>query len=428
MRQSPARPAGGDVDVAPLLRLIASDVSEISDRGSQLFILRAAHAPDIVVKLILELKLLITSLCCADPPRWGTVSSIVLAFSNALAIQPAAISSCIADLLEIYRIISGAYLNAPLNWSLRPHLLPLVQAISKGFGGPLKMNIDLLLTLTEQCTIGFVPSASFVPLMTQRSSDIVGVIVTCDPVHYVKLTEPIASDIEPVVRIYVLIWGIAVGKLLDRPPAMLALARHAQRLLSILSGVDTTLHVAAKFILDCVKATPPQLASLAKVKQEAAQVIQSSLTAPPPTMAALTRSVPLARKADVPKTPTGPVAGAAPAPPARDLTVHETPVEINQSNKLKKKIVKCNLTILPDAGILMWAAGKEAHQGDSMDLVDIQSVLAFEVTTKTGTEATLKVDGVRGGSMSFIFRDIDRANEWCTLLRAEKDAAAQQKK
>jgi hypothetical protein len=72
-----------------------------------------------------------------------------LAFGNALAIQPAAISSCIHDLLEVYRIISTAYINAPLNWSLRPHLLPLVQAISKGFSGPLKMNIDIILTLTE---------------------------------------------------------------------------------------------------------------------------------------------------------------------------------------------------------------------------------------------------------------------------------------
>jgi hypothetical protein len=157
--------------------LIASDISEISDRGSQLFILKSALVPDFVFKHITELKLLITSLCCAHPPRWGTVSSIVLAFSNALAIQPTAISTCIADLLEIYRTISAAYLNAPLNWSLRPHLLPLVQAISKGFGGPLKMDIDILLTLTEQCIIGFVPSASFVPLMTQRSSAIVNVIV-----------------------------------------------------------------------------------------------------------------------------------------------------------------------------------------------------------------------------------------------------------
>jgi hypothetical protein len=51
MRQTGVRQPGGEVDVAPFLRLISSDISEISDRGSQIFILKSAQVPDLACTL-----------------------------------------------------------------------------------------------------------------------------------------------------------------------------------------------------------------------------------------------------------------------------------------------------------------------------------------------------------------------------------------
>jgi hypothetical protein len=391
-----------DVDAAPYFRLISSDIPEVSDRGVQLFILKSIKFTNLVLRHIPELKTVLTTLCSSTNVRWGTVSSLLLAVSNTVAVERSDCYFLIHDLFSLCQIVSSAFFSAPVCGPLRPHLVPLVQTISKLVRSR-PPDILVLLALTEQCMIGFTPKASFIPFMSQMAKDIVAVITVCDPVHYDALSEPISSTRRSVVRFYTMVWAWAIGSLIGRPPALAALARHSATLIRLTAHTDGALAAAAKYILDCVKVEPPvQAARLPPIGGSLSQMIDKAL------------KVGKAKPVELPKQLEEAFAvppPAAPKPAGPDLSTLAHDAAVMVVGKGKKKSQLCRVKLMPDARLIAWGQGTEFAEGEAMDLLDVKgvSILAQKV---------LRVEtGKTGQVVQFTFNEQRIAEAWKTALQ-----------
>jgi hypothetical protein len=417
-------PGRSQADIKTYLKLVCSDNGDINERMGNVLILQAINSPEIMLKHIPEFKLSITSLCCANPIRWGTISTIILAFTNALTMQAPAIRDCIYDLLEMCFTITQAYKMYPLSTAFRPHLLPLVKVISRGFSGQLEMSIDLLLALTRQCSIGFVPSSSFVPMMTQHTARIVTLIRECEPEHYVALAEPISSSRRSIRQFYTSVWGIVIGDLFDRPLALLALSNHTQTLLGIVSGHDNAmLKMAAKYILDGIKASPVQRAELAKLKQDMSKALLESIA---------NMFVKAVKRAPEPAR----AEAAAPAAPAvheeartpQSVILHKQTAEIVIESKLRNRVVKVELVLSPEAGILMWpAVGKPVSKEEICHVSEIATAKADSSSKGSQSEHRLTIELHAKPSIVFILPTQPIATQWVNLIRGRMGQETQGK-
>jgi hypothetical protein len=403
-----------DADVVPYLRLVSSDNGDINERMGNILILQSISSPGIMLKHVPEFKLMITSLCCASPIRWGTISTIILAFTNALAIQPTAISDCIFDLLDICYTITQAYKMNPVATAFRPNLLPLVKVIARGFTGPLHMTIELLMALTRQCSLGFVPSSSFIPLMVQNANDIVSIILQCDPEHYIALVAPISSTRRSVKQFYTSIWGIVLGDMFDRPLALLALARHTESLLEMVASKDTTpLKTAAKYLLDGIKASPAQRTELVKLKRDMAKSLSEFVTG------MLTKSA--RRTGEHVRTESisaaSPPAHEEPKPQPTGI-IHRQAADLLVESKLRNKVTKVELVLSPEAGVVTWGVvGKPIGKGEACHVSEITSVKTDTVGKSGAPEHRLVLDLTSKTTIIFFLPTQPIAAQWVNLIR-----------
>jgi hypothetical protein len=395
-------PSGSEPSIAPYLRLLSSDIDDLSDRGAQLFLLASVKSTSLVLRHIPELKLIISCLCSCAQPRWGTVSSLTLAIANVISIQGSNQYAILHDLLEICRTITVSFLNAPSSDHPRPHILPFVQAIAKIVRSK-TVDIDVVLALTEQCVLGFPPRCSFIPFMSQMAKDIVTEIRKCDPVHYGKLTQPISSGRLSVVRFYTLIWGWAIGDLLNRPPAITALSHHSQALITLAAGTEEPLAAAAKYLIDCIRVCPQaQTAKLPTIGVSLTKMIEDALAKKKQR-----QPVPV-KPVEEPK-PSAPVVPEA--PPKPDLSGLKARIELTVVAKAKKKPIQCDLRLLPEARLLAWGQGVDIGEGDVVDLSDVKE-------TAAAGPKQLKLTTIKTAlTLIFAFADQPTADTWLAGIK-----------
>jgi hypothetical protein len=345
----------------------------------------------------------ITGLCAATPVRWGTVSSVVLAIANVISLDRDDSYPFVPDFLAMCRTISRAFLGSGIATQPRPNLRPFVQVLGKLIRNRAP-DINLILALTEQSMIGFVPGGSFVPTMLLMGKEFVAEIRKCDPIHYAALAEPISSPRPSVVRFYTLIWGWAIGELLNRPPALLALSHHSASLLALAAGTEEPLAAAAKYLLDCVKVCPHgQAAQLPGIGVALSRLIDERLKQPKVI-------VPVARVVEEPKAAVTPVVEVGP-----DLSTMAAKAEMTVVGKGKKKAVTCTLKLLPDGRMLVWGQGPNIGETDAVDLSDLRDIV------EDGTRQ-LRISAAKAGiTIAFQFENDRVMRTWKTALIEARD-------
>jgi hypothetical protein len=401
-------------DPSPFLKLLTSDDAEMTERIGSILVLQVVNVPGLVLQHVPEFKLVVTSLCCASPVRWGTITAIALAFSHALTIQPGSIAESIFDILDICYTVTRAYKLSPVATAFRPNLVPLVKAISRGFSGPLTMSIELLLSLTRQCEIGFVPSASFIPMMIEKRVEICGIIQKCDPVHYEALTAPISSSRRSVHAFYTCIWGIVIGGMLDRPHLILALSRHTPALLAMVTAKENTmLKVSAKYIFDAIKASSAQRLILMNLKRDMEKSLFDFLNG------MLSKSV--KRVAEPTRSDSAP-----PAPPIiheevraqQSVIIHRQAADLFVESRIRSKLAKIELTLSPEAGLLMWPApGKPVSKTEVCHVTAISGTKVDSVTKGGQTEHRLVLELASKTTVTFVMPTQPIATQWVNLIR-----------
>jgi hypothetical protein len=278
-----------------------------------------------------------------------------------------------------------------------------VQAISKLLHSR-AVSLSILLELTDQCVIGFLPGASVIPFMSEMVDEFVQLIQSCDPAHFVALSDPISSPRRAVVRFYTLLWALAIGGLLDRPPALAALARHSLCLLHLVEQPQDPLGNAAKYILDCLKVSAPAVtAQLRAVGESLSKVIAQDLKSvkPKPVQPPAEETVAPSKVAAPPPTPS---------PAAPDLATLTSAAEVLLLGKGKKKPQSCTARLMPDARILTWVAAAEISGEEAIDLLDVKKV-------STPGQGMLRVDAKSGLSVQLQFHDQKIAEAWQTVIQ-----------
>jgi hypothetical protein len=302
----------------------------------------------------------------------------------------------------------------PVATAFRPNLLPLVKVIARGFTGPLHMTIELLMALTRQCSLGFCPSSSFIPMMVQNANDIVSIILQCPPEHYIALAEPISSSRRSVKQFYTAIWGIVLGDMFDRPLAMLAVARHTESLLGMVAAKDDTLlKTAAKYILDGIKASTAQRTELVKLRREIAKSLTEFVAG------LLTKSV--RRTGEMLRTES--ITSASPpaheeAKPPPSGIIHRQAADLMVESKLRNKVTKIELVLSPEAGVVTWGAvGKPIGKGEACHVSEIASVKADTVGKSGAPEHRLVMDLTSKTTVIFFMGMQPIAAQWVNLIR-----------
>ena len=401
-----------DDEVLSLLKLAASEDPDTSQRASETLIMVASLFPEQVFMHMGEIKLVLASLCCANCVRWGTISAIFLAFANGINTNPLAVETHVVELIEMSKMVTKAYLFTPsLSSSYRPHLLPLVHAMNKALlNNIFKLSLEALLALSDHASIGFVPNASYMPLMVAQTNEVLQIMKNSEPVHYERLCDPISSTDKDVVLFYVSVWAILVGRLHERPTIFRALSRKMKWLVELVAENKYPYVMPARYIVDFVKASQQEADELAASWKPVSESAFNSLDA-------LRRPIRMEIDADV--------TSEQPAEEAAEEKRQQQPltifVEVVKAAKpTGKRGTRCELILLPDARILMWAKkGREAKEGDAIQLSDITCVEFIQPPKSTGeVENIVKLTTKRTGVILLYFPSYHTAVQWKKYIQS----------
>ena len=400
-----------DDEVLSLLSLVASDYPGTSERASQSLIAISSIFPEKVFAHLSDFRLVLASLCAANCVRWGTVSSIFLVFANAINTNPFAVEPHVVELIEMSKMVTQAYLfTPPLNSGYRPHLLPFVHALSKAFcTNVFRLNLEMLLALSDHCAVGFVPNASYIPMMVTQTNDILQLMKNSEPIHYERLCDPISSTDMDVVLFYVSVWAILVGKMCERPTIFHALSRKMKWLVQLVAENRFPYVMPARYIVDFVKASQREAEELVAVWKTVSESAFNTL--------------------DTLRRPTRPEVDAAAEKEAEAKEAEkkarqaplQTVVEVVKGQKSSgKKGQRHDLFLLPEIDLLMWSRkGREAKDGDAIFRQDITDIEIVQSRTSEG-EKCLRVSTKKSGVIMFDFTSYSVAVQWKKYLEQMK--------
>ena len=224
------------------LNTICSEDENSRNRGIKFFISTSITNPDVIISGLNEIKLFITSLSVTKNPRWGTISYILLALTNAIKnISENEITPTeICQLISISQIITYRYLHTtPDYYAYNPYMYSFSRALMDIFstqsGHEKLLHPKVLLKICEHSEIGFISYASFLPLLLANINSIIQFLSTCDSSFYPKFTAPLESPKLEVVFYFTAVWIGAIKELSLRPSAIQTILDHSKTLADLAS-------------------------------------------------------------------------------------------------------------------------------------------------------------------------------------------------
>ena len=249
------------------LNFICSSNESAKDRAINFILNMSITNPSLIITNIDAIELLISTLSHSREPDWGTISSIIIVLSNAISISNNIGQETIVKLIDIsYQITNSFIHTTTIDYGFRPHMFPFIDTIFQKFNKRIiKMNLEILLAISDHCSIGFVPYVTFIPILLDSFEQIEQIVLDCDATYYDRLTMPIESPDIEIVFFYISMWVIVIKDLITRPRLIQSLMRHSKTVLELSESADSAISKTSRFLLDCVKALSPQISEVKRI-------------------------------------------------------------------------------------------------------------------------------------------------------------------
>lgn len=383
------------------LNFICSSNKSTSYRSLNFILNMSLLNPSVIISNIDAIKLLISTLSHSREPNWGTISSIIIALSNAVSICSGIQQETMVKLINISYEITNSFLHTTsIDYVFRPHMFPFIDTIfQKINNGEIKMSLDILLAISDHCSIGFLPYVTFIPVLLASFQQIESIVLDCDATYYDRLTMPIESPDIEVVFFYISLWVIVIKDLITRPRLIQSLMRHSKTLLEYSESSDSALSKTSRFLLDCVKALTPQISEVKRISEENRTKL---LTLLEKRMAY--KNELLGKELMKPKNNQ------------KTYFLFRTTGEVFM--KKGKKWKQYEIVIVEEARIFMWSDNKSRlHDGVAIHKSEIKDVILCPQKSKEyDKENIIKINMKKGVEYLISFKTYKEASQWRELI------------
>lgn len=419
------------------LNIICSFDGETQKRGLDCLISTSVIQPEIILSSLNEIKLLLTTLCITNNPRFGSISSILLALSNSVnSLSDQIKEEHICHLISISQVVAYSFLHTtPDDYAFGPQLFLYVNSLLQLFQGihnSKRLTLTVFLKIIEHCKSGFAPYASLLPILTTNFQTVISLLITCNTVYYPKIAEPLELSDMNVVYFFVALWTAAMHDISEKPSAIQALLAHSKTIATLSSMKITSILLSdsslttkidssiiktnsntkpdssdfsepCKFLLLCCHALKSQRSDIKQKSMEFMPVlIETMERQQAQTLNALKE---LMKEEEEAKT-------------QKIYMVHRTTAEVTQKKGRQLKWKQFDLILADEAKILLWTTSKSLlKDGSALHMSDLLETKIVPKNTKDIDRVNvIRINTQKGNEYLISFKNEKEAKQWQTMI------------
>lgn len=377
--------------ITPYLHLLSSNNELTNENAAKFIIIQSTMNPQLVLQSTSDIFLLIQSLTLTDHPKWGAISSLVLALSNAINLQsnffttnqnPDQSAQFLITLIQISQNITQSYFSSKDESTIPPFLLPFSQALNRILSYRNNITRELLHAISDHCAVGFVPGTSFVPILIKFWDNILSVFQSLSANDFSHFSRPISSPDKGVVIFYLTLWASSMPELIQCREALNSLRDQNRRILELIEQDEIPFRSPAAYLLDCFKSFTIERSKLIQIGKENKQEWFKALTSYIKISINEKEEEPSSNSIKKTKTTS------------KIQRLFEIPADI----MIKKKMKRFYLYFVPDAKIFAWCSNTDLKQAQYLHLTEIESATLDSLNQNVLTVTTFKK-----GNFEFMF-------------------------
>lgn len=379
--------------IIPYLHLLSSDNELTNEHAAKLIIIKSTINPQLILNATNDIFLFIRSITSVDNPKWGVVSSLILAITNAINLQPNSFMGnanpdpnlqYLVTFIQISQCITQRYFLSTEESCVAPFLLPFSQTLKKILSVRTVFPRDLLLSITDHCAVGFVPGASFIPSLVKMWGPIYQTFQSSPVEDFYRLSQPISSSNKEVVIFYLTLWCCSMPEMIKYQEALNNLRNQNRKLLELIEKDEIPFRSPSVYLLDCIKS----------FTQERIKLIQIGRDNKSEWIRALTMYIQMTVNEKEEPIDIHSITSTK----AKITSKVERLMEIPADIMVKKKTKRFYLYFIPDAKIFAWAPNTDMKQAQYLHLTEIASAKLDNLN-----QNLLNVVTFKGESYQFIF-------------------------
>ena len=379
--------------IIPYLHLLSSDNELTNEHAAKLIIIKSTINPQLILNATNDIFLFIRSITSVDNPKWGVVSSLILAITNAINLQPNSFMGnanpdpnlqYLVTFIQISQCITQRYFLSTEESCVAPFLLPFSQTLKKILSVRTVFPRDPLLSITDHCAVGFVPGASFIPFLVKMWGPIYQTFQSSPVEDFYRLSQPISSSNKEVVIFYLTLWCCSMPEMINYQEALNNLRNQNRKLLELIEKDEIPFRSPSVYLLDCIKS----------FTQERIKLIQIGRDNKNEWVRALTMYIQMTVNEKEEPIDIHSITSTK----AKITSKVERLMEIPADIMVKKKTKRFYLYFIPDAKIFAWAPNTDMKQAQYLHLTEIASAKLDNLN-----QNLLNVVTFKGESYQFIF-------------------------
>ncbi|OHS97617.1 hypothetical protein TRFO_09315 [Tritrichomonas foetus] len=356
-----------DIRIDQFLQLLSSPDEQTCERAARYIIIYSTMAPQMILQNISYIQLFINSLCSVRNPKWSSISALILALSNAINIDQSLLAKVVLPMIQISQTVTKAYFASSDESAHAPFLLPLTQSLEKLFlTQKIKLTPEIFLSISEHCSIGFLPNASYVPFIVKLFPAAIEAIGRIPTQSLERICQPISSPSKDVVICYLTLWSYIMSDLFkaNRFDILVTLTSQIGKILEFIEADTFPFSSPANYLLDCIKSSIPERATLATQgasnRDKWLRILKDFIL-----------SMMKKEESDKKESDMANVV-VKEAPPLKGIEAEFTLV----SNKKKPK--KCFLFYLPEAKIFAYGPNNDLRKASYLHISERESVTTLD--------------------------------------------------
>lgn len=404
------------------LSTICSQDSETQRRGLNCLVLTSIIQPQIILSGLNEIKLLLTSLCITKNPKWGSISSILLALTNTVNnLSDQIKEEQICNLISISQFVAYSFLHTtPNDYAFGPHLFSYVTVLSNLFqdsSNTKRLSLNVFLQIIEHCLIGFVPYASLLPILINNFQTVISLLTSCSPSYYTKIAEPLESSDMEIVYFFVSLWTVAMHDLAEKPSAIQALLAHSKTIASLSSMKITSILLSdgsklnsssdfsepCQFLLMCCHAIHLQKSDIKQKSDQFMPILIETMNRRQKHSIELLEE--MLKEEEEAKT-------------QKVYMIHRTTAEVTQKKGRQLKWKQFDLILADEAKILLWTTSKSLlKDGVGLHMSDLLDPKIVPKNTKEfDRDNIIRINTKKGNEYLISFKNEKEARQWQNMI------------
>lgn len=346
--------------MSDIFDLLLSSDPETSSYASKIILVLANSEPNAFIDNFERIKLIIMALCCSPTPTFETISHLIIGVSNGIGANKELFDKYIIQLLNLSEAVSECYLKTQIySQQFAPDMSPIGKLIKAHLSNGMKLHLDLVLKMTKQMKLSFLPFESFDDIFLDNIQSVIDVITDA-----YKSGESFASAFDPLTspnkRVAILFVVIALGVLerIGKKPGIVdVILEHAPSIAALEMNVPKFLSYLPVILILAAKAKDEEFT-------EIREIIKANIDS-------FTKSIKSDRE-NIKRRPSVAVVKTN----EMIFAVHRAQVNIMEQQRIFSKVwVKHWLTFIEEPRILLWSNDKYTNKGGVVfQLDDVSSI------------------------------------------------------